>query len=335
MIYYLVNNFDSRFYYYQTCKIVLGSEYRKRVKYISYNQFLKSKKLRSGTYIFSDIERLPPKTAEWAHKYWQELENKGSSIRLLNNPIHVMRRFELLRSLYEKNIHAWNVYRLTDLRWPTRYPVFLRKENDHEGPLTELIHGRSELDNEIKLLTDNGHSREEIIITEFCDTKDSDGIYRKYGAFYLGGKILRRHIFFQDTWMIKYPLLMEEKLLKEEIEYVQSNAHEEEIRKVFDLAHIDHGRIDYAFLDGKIQVWEINTNPYLAGFVGKNEPRNHIHNNFYPEYIKALKEIDLSSDESFRVQVKNPFHSEGLVQVCITLVKKIYKRLAVFVSKRF
>lgn len=263
MIFYLVNNNDSRFRYFKTCKAILGGQYRKRVKYISYRRFLKSRKLRSGTYIFADIERLSFRDAGWAAEYWSELECSGLPVRLFNNPVKVMRRFEMLQSLHENQNHEWNVYRLTDLRWPSSYPVFLRRENDHDGPITGLIPNRQELEHEIKALTDRGYSRDDVIITEFCDAKDAGGIYRKYGAFFIGGKIIRRHIFFSDTWMIKFPKIREEKFLREEMDYIQSNAHEEAIRNAFELARINHGRIDYGMLDGKMQVWEINTNsPY-------------------------------------------------------------------------
>ena len=45
---------------------------------------------------------------------------------------------------------------------------------------------------------------------------------------------------------------------------MESNPHEAEVRRIFDLARIEYGRIDYAFRDGRMQVWEINTNPMLA-----------------------------------------------------------------------
>jgi len=51
--------------------------------------------------------------------------------------------------------------------------------------------------------------------------------------------------------------------LDEEMHYLQSNPHQAELRRIFDLANIRFGRIDYAVADRCIQVWEINTNPRL------------------------------------------------------------------------
>jgi len=333
MIFYLVNYSRSRFQYYITCKILLGDQYRKKVKYILYDSFLKRRKLHAGTYIFSDIERLPLRTSEWAEKFWKELDNSELSVRLFNNPLKVMRRYELLRNLYENKIQNWNVYRLTELRWPETYPVFLRREDDHEGPITDLIYNRQDLENEIKLLSERGYSAGDIIITEFCDTKDSDGIYKKYGAFFIGGKIIRRHLHFSDNWVIKYSNFTEEKFIKEEMDYIQSDYHEVEIKEMFKLANIDYGRIDYAILDGKIQVWEINTNPHCAYFEEKDDPRSHINNHFYKEYVKALVEIDLPSQKAIKCRIDNPIKPDWALSNWPDIMKRVFRRLIILLRK--
>jgi hypothetical protein len=53
-------------------------------------------------------------------------------------------------------------------------------------------------------------------------------------------------------------------MAREELEYVQRNPHEEELREIFAIANIDYGRIDYSILDGKVQTWEINLNPTIG-----------------------------------------------------------------------
>ena len=42
---------------------------------------------------------------------------------------------------------------------------------------------------------------------------------------------------------------------------IENNAYEGIMRKIFDLASIEYGRADCGVVDGKIQVYEINTNP--------------------------------------------------------------------------
>ncbi len=52
-------------------------------------------------------------------------------------------------------------------------------------------------------------------------------------------------------------------LLEKERRYFETNPHERELRKIFRLARIDYGKIDYAVLGDRLQVWEINTNPRI------------------------------------------------------------------------
>jgi hypothetical protein len=49
--------------------------------------------------------------------------------------------------------------------------------------------------------------------------------------------------------------------------------HVNELRKVFQLAGVDYGRIDYGVCHGRIQVWEINTNPVIIPRREKIDPR--------------------------------------------------------------
>ena len=58
--------------------------------------------------------------------------------------------------------------------------------------------------------------------------------------------------------------LPDEAGVREEADYVQANPHDEWLRRVFDVAGIDYGRVDYGILDGVPQVWEINLNPTLG-----------------------------------------------------------------------
>ena len=85
---------------------------------------------------------------------------------------------------------------------------------------------------------------------------------------------------------------------------MQSNPHEEAIRNAFKMARIDYGRIDYGMLNGQMQVWEINTNPFMVYKPKGEDPRSQVNNLFYREYLKALAEIDLPSQETFQPQIK-------------------------------
>jgi hypothetical protein len=93
--------------------------------------------------------------------------------------------------------------------------------------------------------------------------------------------------------MIKEPDLMSEELLHEELEYILGNPHKEELLAISELARVDYGRIDYSIMNGKLQVWEINTNPSLASGISTRTPqRATIHQHFVQSIAKTFQEIE-------------------------------------------
>jgi hypothetical protein len=110
-------------------------------------------------------------------------------------------------------------------------------------------------------LKKKGEDTEHLIAVEFCDTRSTDGLFRKYSAFRVGEVIIPGHIIFSSQWVTKD--MPPEALRDEEKEYLENNPHQDELRNIFRSANIEYGRIDYGMLNGNIQVWEINTNPVL------------------------------------------------------------------------
>ena len=53
-------------------------------------------------------------------------------------------------------------------------------------------------------------------------------------------------------------------MVHDEFDYIQKNPHEEQLRQIFDLAHVEYGRIDYSIKNGRVQTWEINLNPTIG-----------------------------------------------------------------------
>ncbi len=236
-----------------------------------YEDLFHCRMLRTGTYIFSDVERLRPTDAQRAADIRTALARAG--LRVLNDPLRSMRRYELLRALHREGINQFNVYRVRDDERPRRFPVFLRIENDHGGSLTGLIPTAEALDTALRELQRTGRNDEDLLITEFCDTSSHHGVYRKYSAFMIGGRVVPGHVFYAHEWLVKFPSLLEPEMLAEEQRYIDTNPHEEQLLAIFRLARIDYGRIDYAVLDGTLQVWELNTNPWIMSYrdIGSEE----------------------------------------------------------------
>lgn len=77
-----------------------------------------------------------------------------------------------------------------------------------------------------------------------------------------------------------------------ERQYVQTNPHESPLKEIFRLANIEYGRVDYSMYQGKIQVWEINTNPVILGAPKNNNPRNPVHQCFADSFNRLLTEVN-------------------------------------------
>jgi hypothetical protein len=238
-----------------------GAPLRGRLRPVRYEWLLGARRLPAGTWVFADLELLSDAERARAAEVWHQLEASGS--RLLNHPLRTLRRYDLLTLLAQQGGNRFRVHRLRDAA-AARFPAFVRRENDHKGSRSPLLHGAAELEAELARLRAAGERPDDLLVTEFCDTADADGVYRKYAAFVIGDVILPRHLFFRRDWQVKRNQLVDDVFLDEERKYLETNPHERRLREIFAAAGIAYGRIDYSLLDGEIQVWEINTNPVIA-----------------------------------------------------------------------
>jgi hypothetical protein len=278
-----------------------GQPLAKRIQMLSYEDLFSAKMLGAGSYILSAIDLLCPADAERAAAICAQLVDSGHDVLLLNHPTLSMRRYELLRTLKERGINTFDVYRATEARWPTRFPVFLRRADSHQGAVTPLLFSRRELEAAIEDLARAGTVRDDHLIVEFCDTADRRGIYRKYSAFVLGSHVIPVHIAFSTRWITKGLDLLDEDLLLEERNYVMANPHETVLRAIFAVAKIAYGRIDYGMVDGRPQVWEINTDPHLIPAEPGTPLRQPVCEHSAKLINAALSELDLRADSAIRI----------------------------------
>ncbi|MCP4327196.1 MAG: hypothetical protein GY791_02005 [Alphaproteobacteria bacterium] len=277
-------------------------------KFVRYDEIVEKQDVDVGHYIFADLERLTPEMRVKMDILWKALGDSGAPIRALNNPNRTAMRYELLRRLYDEGYNAYNVYRLTEVRRPERFPVFVRSENDHRGPRSGLVHNNDELDEALDGLIDRGLPRERILIEEFLDTADDKGMYRKYAVFKVGDEIIAAHIFFSNDWLIKKWELTSDDILREEAAFIARNPFEDQIRTVFELANIDYGRIDFSVIDGRIQTWEINTHPIVHGFSTDLAERRQVVEDFFRRLIGAFRAISEGENRA-RTESVAPPHS--------------------------
>jgi hypothetical protein len=191
----------------------------------------------------------------------------------------------------------------TELERVRRWPVFLRREDDHTGPRGDLIRSRARLRSEVSKALLEGADPHRLLVVEYRDVSDASGVFRKHSAFCIGNRIFPVHIYFDNHWSVKHQRLVSAATAAEEMAYLRSrNEVERLLRPVFDLAAIEYGRIDYNVHDGQLRVWEINTNPILM-----HSPEKHARERLPAGRLTsrrlalALNAIDISPSAQARV----------------------------------
>ena len=212
-----------------------------------------------GTFILTDFDRLQPRAKERVTELANSLVDSGC--RVLNHPARSLGRFALLRLLFEEGINGFNVYRPEEQDAVQRFPVFVRHECVHGKAETGLLHSADELAASLRRLR-RGALAKELMIVEFGNRPEADGRYRKYASFRVGNTIYCQHCYASTDWWVKFTSSdLGEERKRELAAYVASNPHSDQLMAIFRTAGIEYGRADYCVVDGRVQIFEINTNP--------------------------------------------------------------------------
>ena len=273
------------------------------VRVHDYTEFLRIERLSArATYVFSDVDRLSGSQSAKVFERWQRLQDAGA--KLLNHPLRVMRRYDLLRWAYENGINSFDCYMVIEHRKPKRFPVFMRRAFDHEGSISPLIHNQAELDKAIATMRATGEWPGDKIVTEYIDVSNEDGVFQKYAAFRIGDALFPRQIMAAKQWVVKKPGFDSAELAAEEAAYLEANPHGEQLMRIFEAARIEYGRIDYCVVDGRVQVFEINTNPSIIGenstlqVLNPSSLRGPTYRKVIDKYIEAFAALDLGPRDS-------------------------------------
>jgi len=276
-----------------TVKAVKSAKNAPAVSVLNYDALIRARGLRRGTCIFTDLDRLGFWDLEHAsHLY---LQMKSAGLRVLNNPATVRSRYPLLRALRAAGLNDFNAYRADEIDSIERYPVFLRKIHGHREPLSDLLQTKVELQSAIDSATARGTPRENLLVIEFAAEPVRPGVYRKLSAFRIGDAIVP-HLSVHDTvWLVKYGRKFDniEDLYQEENSMLRTNPHAEHLKKVFDVAGIEYGRADFGIYRGRIQVYEINTNPHVGTACEHPSATRVANMNLsWENYLAGLRAID-------------------------------------------
>lgn len=264
---------------------------------LEYSEALDAQVLPWATYVFGDVEALAGRHLDAAIRLADRLGD--ADVQVVNHPRRALGRRALLDQLFEEGVNPFRVHPLRD-RAHVRYPVFLRHERRH-WQLSGLLGSSREVERAIVGAVLRGRDPEELLLVEFFDTSDDDGMFRKYGAYMVGDTIVPQHVMFSRHWLVKDDLPYEPWMTAEALQYVLDNPHAAQLAPVCSRAGISYGRVDYACLDDRLVVWEINTNPtVMSRHVPESEDatpqRRHT---FRDRFDEALARLD--ADDRDRV----------------------------------
>jgi hypothetical protein len=257
-----------------TIREFLGSwapELRDRVRIVRWEQARWTRGAPPGAWILSDLERLTTRERRAASALRRRLATGGASLRVLNDPDRTLRRLDLLRALHAAGVNSFRAFRLAEAPGAVRYPAFLRAEASHDGALSGLLADDDALVRAARdLLASRADLRaEDLLVVEWIDAHGDRGLFRKYAAFRVGAALIPRHVLFSRRWVVKEPDVVDEAARAEEEEFLRDFPRRDEVERALDLARVDYGRIDYAVVDGRVQVFEVNTNPIVVPAAGR------------------------------------------------------------------
>ncbi|ESY62780.1 MULTISPECIES: hypothetical protein [Mesorhizobium] len=233
----------------------------------SYERLFRQKELRSGTWVFTDHERLSHFEIALAAGVANRLERGGAHV--LNHPARVLGRHDLLKALHAAGINCFSAWRCESQPRPNAFPVFIRNEFDHLSADFELIADQPALEAALSRMKANGIPLAGKLVIEYAGQEVSPGVWQRFATYRVGDRLIAHHNVVDFRWAAKdvqdkqrllaHPMLTT--FLENERRFVVGNLYEDVLRRAFELAGIDYGRADFSLVDGHPQIFEINTNP--------------------------------------------------------------------------
>lgn len=235
-----------------------------RIRTMSYGELFASPELPRATYVFTDLDRLPPAEIRRAARSYRGLRDQG--VRVLNDPARIPSRFGLLRHLALTGRNDFNAYRLEEGVIPARWPVFLRAEGDHDAPLSDLLHDWDAVRRAASAAIEAGHPLPALLIVEYAAEPALPGLFRKLSLYRIGASLFAATCVHDTQWLVKYGQtgIAPPELYADELRIIRDNPYREAVGAAFELAGIEYGRADFGLVGGRVQLYEINTNPTIG-----------------------------------------------------------------------
>ena len=170
-----------------------------------------------------------------------------------------------------------------------------------------------------------GLTRDDRLAIEYCAEPRADGIFTKYGTYIVGNRIVPRHLLFSKDWVVKGSTYVTEATVEEERLFVEKNPHGDYLLKIAKIGGYEFGRFDYGLVNGRIQIYEFNTNPTISV---PSMVSNPIRARITPLRDAPLVEAILDLDDSVRAarSIFVPYEANRLFYRRIAPRRQLAKR---------
>jgi hypothetical protein len=275
-----------------------------RLEVVHYDRLIRARSAPRRVHVFTDFDRLGAWDLELAAAVHRCLAQAG--VPVLNDPARVKTRFALLRALHEAGINDFNAYRLDEGLWPGRYPVFLRRSAGHRAPLSDLLEDRDALERAVEQALDAGVPASSLLVVEYAGEPVAPGHFRKLAMHRVGERLVQQLSANDGAWLVKYGrrAFASPAFYREELGWMRRSPFADTLWRAFEVAGIEWGRADFGLLGGRVQVFEINTNPHVPLLDDHPVPeRVESARLAFAGVCDALRELDGRASGSGRVAV--------------------------------
>jgi hypothetical protein len=163
------------------------------------------------------------------------------------------------------------------------YPLIIRRDGIHMGQDVHLVSRPEEAE---ALIAARRHELETLpraarprgpfdLAVEFIDTRDGEGLYRKWRSYVIGDRILPRMAARSRHWLVNFgSLILDEAAVEEDRAFVRNGeANGDLVRAAARLTGADVVALDYGRRpDGSLVFWEANRHFLMLGDRGYEQP---------------------------------------------------------------
>ncbi len=274
---------------------------------VSWEHALTTDRLPKAAYVLTDFDRLSFSEMEAGTHLYQWLRAEG--LPVLNDPGRFLSRSAFLKTLRNQGVNSFNCILPAHGEKPDRFPVFLRTLASHRGVLTELLHDAEQSQAALVDAMRKGFPIGDLAFIEYAAAPvPGTGHFQKLSAFRVGDRIIRANTINDTHWMAKTGVagLASDAQYEEENREMSDYPLRDFVMDVFERTGTEFGRMDFGFVDGRYEIYEINTNPYLAGLSAdhKNAHRADTMRQIIEQLTQAFSDISIPSGEQNWVSLR-------------------------------